>query len=371
MMADDLLGSPVLRRASDETSEIVISSRVRLARNVKGALFPGSACPEARAKLWKRIARVLEHEQHMRPAMCLEMSAMAPVDKDVLKERQLISRELAEKNAGSGVVISEDERIAVMVNEEDHIRLQAIGPGLSLADLWKVVDAVDTELEREIPYAFHPALGYLTACPSNLGTGLRASVMMRLSGLRMMNEIDPVIRGLERMGLAVRGVQGEGSEAVGDLFQVSNQGTLGQTESAVIAHLSALVTELVRHERHARLRLFEQRRIYLLDQVGRAYGLLLHAHVLTSREAADMLSALRLGMEFNLVDNLTEERINPIMLLIQPGHLQRMMRRMADSGERDIARARLVRERLKDIRLAGTVRRPRVARRREQARETI
>jgi protein arginine kinase len=370
MIVDDLLKSPVLWLSIEQDTGIAVSSRIRLARNLRGVPFPGRASPEQCQSLWTLLARAFEQMPATRNALLLEMSALDPVVKDILKERHMISRELSEKGKGSGVIIAQDEQIAAMVNEEDHVRLQAVGPGLNLEELWKRIDAVDTALEQHVEYAFLPRYGYLTACPTNVGTGLRASVMMHLPGLRMMNEIESVVRGLERMGLAVRGLQGEGSDAVGDMFQVSNQATMGQTETEIMGQLTVLVKELVEHERNARLRLTEQRRIYLVDQVGRAYGVLLHAHVLSSRESFDMLSALRLGVEFNLVQNLTVGQINKIMLLTQPGHLQRMAGRVMDAEERDQLRARLLREQLKDLCLAEAGRKRRSSRRVERARKT-
>jgi protein arginine kinase len=372
MTGDQLLKNPGPWLPGDVSTDVIVSSRIRLARNVVGAHFPERAAPDELVRLWTSLSGAVQRIPAMQNALILEMASLDTVERDILKERRLISRELAEKGKGSGVVIGADEKTAIMLNEEDHVRLQAIGSGLALESLWEALDAVDTQLEDQVEYAFNASLGYLTACPSNVGTALRASVMMHLPGLRMMNEMDAVIRGLERIGLAVRGVQGEGSEAVGDMFQVSNQGTLGQTEESTIACLAKLATELVQHERNARQRLSDQRKIYLMDQVGRSYGLLLHAHMLSSRDAADMLSALRLGLEFSLVANLTAEQIGKIMLLTQPGHLQRMMGRLMDSEERDIVRAQVVREQLKGLCLVEEGRRRRPSRRRrEQARKGL
>jgi protein arginine kinase len=239
-----------------------------------------------------------------------------------------------------------------MINEEDHLRLQAISPGMNLPAVWDRVNALDTELESRLEYAFSPQLGYLTACPSNVGTGLRASVMMHLSGLRLTNEIQAVVKGLGKLGIAVRGLLGEGTEAHGNMFQVSNQGTLGEAEDAIIEGLIEVVAELTQHEQNARARLMEGRRTYVLDQIGRAYGVLSHARVLSSQEAIDMLSALRLGLELKLIDGLSISGLNEIMLLTQPGHLQKMAGHPLGPEERDELRASTVKRELGNVAIA-------------------
>ena len=339
MIVDDLVKRPGCWLLPADGDRSIVSSRVRLARNVRGFVFPGRADAKRNAEIWALITGALAQIPATRDALVLMMSELSEVEKDILKERQLISRELAEKGPGSGVVVAQGEQIAVMINEEDHLRMQALSPGLNLEALWQKMDDLDSELERRVEYAFSIRLGYLTACPSNAGTALRASVMMHLPGLRLMGEIEAVVRGLERIGLAVRGLQGEGSEAVGDLYQISNQPTLGRSESAVIGHLLDVVQELAEHEEHARQRVAEQRSAHLLDEVGRSHGVLTNAHVLSSREAVDLLSSLRLGVEFRLVQNLTVQQIHEIVLLTQPGHLQRLVDREMEGDERDEARA--------------------------------
>lgn len=351
MVIDDLVKSPGSWLSMAQDTGIVISSRVRLARNVKDVAFPGWAGEDECIRLCSDLLRIFEKVPSVIDPMFLDMGSLKPVDKEVLKERHLISNELAEKGAGSGLLVAKDERIAVMINEEDHIRLQAISPGMNLPAVWKMVNSVDSELENHIVYAFSPRFGYLTACPSNVGTGLRASVMMHLSGLSLMNEIKPVINGLNKIGLAVRGLLGEGTEAYGNMFQISNQATLGESEDAIIGRLVQVVNEVVRHEQNARARLMEGKKTYMLDQIGRAFGVLLHARVLPSKEAVDLLSGLRLGVEFSVVKNLSVAHINEIMLLTQPGHLQKIAGKNLGPEERDQVRARIVREKLKNVKL--------------------
>jgi protein arginine kinase len=281
------------------------------------------------------------------------MESVGEIDRAVLLERHVISRELAEKGEGSALVLAEEEGIAVMVNEEDHLRLQAIAPGMDLHSVWDRIDKVDSALECRVPYAFSHTVGYLTACPSNVGTALRASVMLHLSGLKLTNDLDGVLNGVEKLGYAVRGLMGEGTDASGNLFQISNQGTLGQTEKAILDGLTALVDEVAGHERNARARLLEDRREDVLDHVARAYGVLMNARVLPSSEAIELLCALRLGVELGLVRHMPAPRVHELLLLTQPGHLQKMTGSVLDPETRDVVRATLVRRRMRGALLAG------------------
>jgi protein arginine kinase len=330
----------------------VLSSRVRLARNLEHFPFPGQARPDERTAACAEIREACAGAPSLADALFLDMGTLDPMDKLVLKERHLISRELAEKGEGSGLIVAEDERTAIMINEEDHLRLQAMSPGNDLLAVWRRVDAVDTELESRLDYAFRPKLGYLTSCPTNVGTGLRASVMMHLPGLHLLNEAEPVMRGLARIGLAVRGLFGEGSQACGNLYQVSNQVTLGWAEEATIAHLMELVKEVTAHERNARARLAERRRSVLMDRIGRAYGTLAHARVLPSDEMVELLSMIRLGVEFGVLKGLAVSDVNELMLTTQPGHLQKAAGRVLSPAERDEMRATSVRTRMTGVEMA-------------------
>ncbi len=338
--------------SSTDDSGVVISSRVRLARNLLDFPFPGWADDKTRQQVLEVISPAFAGLKSLPKPLMVDVGRIDEIDRLILAERHLISNELAEKNAGAGLVVAEDEGIAIMINEEDHLRLQAMAPGLDLVNVWRRIDAVDSELEERLPFAYSHTLGYLSACPSNVGTGMRASVMLHLGGLRLTGDIDGVICGLERLGFAVRGLMGEGTEASGDLFQVSNQGTLGGAEEAIIDRLLEIVDEVVRHEVNARMRVLESRREYLLDYVGRAYGVLMHARVLSSREAVDFLSAMRLGVELGLVKHLTVMRINETMLMTQPGHLQRLAGAPLASEDRDLVRAGMVRRKLRGVAMA-------------------
>ena len=356
MILDDLVKHPGAWLATNEEPGVVISHRIRLARNVKGEAFPGWARNRARCALRDRIFELLRDIPELRDGMFLDMDQLDALDREVLRERRLISLDLSEqtKERGSGVVVSADEQIAIMINEEDHFRLQGIGSGMNALATWQRLQALDEEIEQRIDYAFSPTLGYLTACPSNVGTGLRISMMMHLPGLRIMDEMGPVAKGLEKIGLTVRGLNGEGSDAAGNMCQISNQSTLGETEKTIMAQLAEISLELVRHESNARARVWESRRLTLLDHVGRAFGILQNATLLSYQEEVELLSALRLGVEFGLVQRLPAGRINEALLLTQPAHLQKIAGSLKSPDERDELRARMTRDLLGSASLKKT-----------------
>ena len=348
MVLDELLkneGSWLASPAgSDPLSGIIVSSRIRLARNLEGVAFPGWAGEEECVRIQARVWDTLGALPCLAPCLSLDMAELSPMDREFLRERHLISHDLARKSRGSGVVIRQDEALGVMVNEEDHLRLQAMRPGFQLPALWEEISTLDNELEKRVPFAFSATLGYLTSCPTNVGTGLRASVMVHLPGLRLIRELDPIIKGLTKSGLAVRGLQGEGTEASGNMCQISNQTTLGESESVIIERLIQIVGEVAQHESNARARLLEQRRPLVEDYVERAYGVLRHARLLVSQEALDLLSALRLGCEIGMIKGLDIAGVNRLILLAMPGHLQKSEGRTIPPDERDQVRARLVGE---------------------------
>lgn len=353
MRLDDLLHRPGAWLTSGNGSGIVVSSRIRLARNIEGLAFPGWAGEDECVQIQSRIWKCLPNLPALEPHLAVDMAELSQVDREFLRERHLISNDLARKARGSGVVVRHDERLVVMVNEEDHLRLQSMSPGFHLQDLWTDINALDNELEAQLPFAYSPSLGYLTACPTNVGTGLRASVMVHVPGLRLMNEIDPIVKGLTKIGLAVRGLHGEGTEASGNMFQISNQVTLGESESVIIDRLGQIVSEVAEHEANARARLLESREAYVQDYVGRAYGVLCHAHVLGSHEVLDMLSALRFGCEVGMIKGLDVSEVNGLMLFTLPGHLQKSEGRVIPPDERDQVRARLVRETIRPASVQG------------------
>ncbi len=322
----------------------VISSRVRFARNLYDTTFPSRASKEVRDRVWSEVLLAFDNVGNGADFLRWRMDELEPLERELLFERHLISAELAERKIGSGLFVSEDECRAVMVNEEDHIRLQSLRSGLNLQTALEEAEALDNSLEQSLTYAFSSKLGYLTACPSNVGTGMRASVMLHLPGLCLTEEIKPVINAVSKIGLTVRGMWGEGSEAAGHMFQISNQITLGKTEMEIIAHLDQIVLEVIEHEKNARLRLMEKQEIRVHDHIGRAYGILAHAAMINSNEALDLLSGLRLGIDLHLMPEIRRHDIDRLFIQIQPAHLQKAAGTTLSPEERDIKRAQLIRE---------------------------
>src|ERR1041385_3691197 len=255
---------------------IVMSSRVRLARNRKEASFPGWAKKPERIRVLELIRPAVEALPDMKDAFSEAMDSLSTLDKQILVERHLISREHAAKSAGSGLVLNRDETLCVMINEEDHLRMQALRPGLQLRQAWTAIDQADSALEKRLDYAFNPDMGYLTACPNNIGTGIRVSAMLHLPGLVLAEQINPIIQSVNKLGLAVRGLYGEGTEALGNVFQVSNQMTLGEAESDIVERLEKVLGQIIEHEENARSTLLEKKAKMVFNHIGRAYGILAH-----------------------------------------------------------------------------------------------
>jgi protein arginine kinase len=320
----------------------VVSSRIRLARNVEEYCFPGWASEEENHAVWCQTEAIFNTMEN--PFMSWNMAQTSPLDKEILFERHLISQELAQEDDSCGVFVTPDECISVMVNEEDHIRIQSLQPGLNLKGAWEAADKIDDQLESQLTYAFSPKLGYLTSCPSNVGTGMRASVMLHLPGLVLMEEMDPVINGISKIGLAVRGMWGEGTEAAGNMFQISNQITLGRREDQIIAHLEQIVLELIEHEINARTRLMDEKRVVVEDHVNRAFGILSHAQLISSGEALNLLSSLRMGLDLGIVNRFSRRELDMLFISSQPAHLQKLKNKDLEPEARDLVRAEMLRD---------------------------
>lgn len=336
-------------RGSGPHSEIVMTSRVRLARNLRDYPFPGFSKEQERVNLLTAVRSVVEALPEMKDGFSDEYVNLSKIRKQVLVERHLISREHAARSTGCGVVVDRRQSISIMINEEDHFRIQGIRAGLNLRSAFNLVDQVDTELEQELAYAFSPRFGYLTACPTNLGTGMRASVMLHLPALVLTDQIGQVVKAVGKIGLAVRGLYGEGTEALGNLFQISNQHTLGEKESEIIAQIEKVIEGVVRSENMARTKLKEDSPTHLRDQIGRAYAILRHAHILSSKEALNLLSLLRLGADLDIIPDCDRGLLDMLLLEIQPAHLQLQAERELSPEERDIMRAEITRLRLQSI----------------------
>lgn len=338
---------PWLRRTATESS-IVVSSRFRLARNLQGHHFPSVADGGQRAAILDRVRQAAMEVPLMRQPLPLAIDSLAPVDREILFERNLISGAHKEGKPGTAVLVAPSEECSIMVNEEDHLRIQVIAPGLQLPSLWERIDEIDNNLAKHLDFAFDPTLGYLTSCPSNVGTGLRASVMMHLPGLVLTDHIKQVVQALNRMGLAARGLFGEGSESCGSLFQISNQFTLGESEIGIITKLEKVVHRLLAQEDNARYLLIEQKRNELADRIGRAYGALSYARMLGIREALAHISIVRLGVDLGFIKAVSSAVLNEWIVRVQPGHLQTLSCRTLASDECDMARAEYIRRGLQN-----------------------
>jgi len=336
-------------RTTGPRSDIVITSRVRLARNLVDHPFPGFTDDVLRCEVMEQVRPVLEELPEMKDAFSEEMTKLTAIEKQVLVERHLISREHAAKSLGCATVMNRNQTISIMVNEEDHLRMQAIRPGLQLLSAYRSLDTIDSEMEEELLYAFDARYGYLTACPTNLGTGMRASAMLHLPGLVLSEQINQTIQGANKIGLAVRGLYGEGTEALANLFQISNQTTLGSTEEEVIEHLTSVIEQVIENEQNARHKMLEDRPTMIMDQCGRAFAVLKFAHIIPSKEALNHLSMLRLGCDLGFFPEEERETINLLLTEIQPAHLQISAKRKLDPEERDTLRADIIRTKLKGL----------------------
>lgn len=328
---------------------IVMSSRVRLARNVKDAAFPGWAKKPERVRVLDLIRPAVEALPDMKQCFSDTMDSLSTLDKQILVERHLISREHAAKSAGSGLVLNQDETLCFMINEEDHLRMQALRPGLQLRQAWTAIDAADSLLEKRLEYAFNQDIGYLTACPTNLGTGIRVSAMLHLPGLVLSEQINPIIQSVNKLGLAVRGLYGEGTEALGNVFQVSNQMTLGESETSIVERLEKVLAQIIEHEENARATLLEKKAKMVYNHIGRAYGILANAHSISSKETMNLLSLMRLGMDLGMFPGVDRALVDELFILTQPAHLQKQHSEKLSAEERDLLRADMLRDRLKPV----------------------
>lgn len=345
---DNLLEHPVRWLTVDgPDAGITISTRIRLARNISGIQFPTKAGARQRQQVLRLAREAISAVNVMEDCLDLEMTTLDELDRLFLLERHLISREhCGTSQTSNSVFIAKNENYSVMVNEEDHLRLQVMSAGLKLDEMWRLADHVDSQLAEHLQYAYSEELGFLTSCPTNVGTGIRASVMVHLPGLVCSNQIRAITQAVHKIGFVVRGLYGEGSETDGNLFQISNQSTLGESEVYIIEKLDKIIRQIIEHERNARQMLLERRPKYLYDHIGRAYGILRHAYVLESGEALRHLSAIRLGVDIGMFSSVDAKTINELLVNIQPGHLQKGNGRTLNESQRDVARADIVRGRL-------------------------
>jgi len=323
-----------------------MSSRIRLARNLAQYPFPNRAAETLRAEIEDLLRGQIEKRPAGKTLDYIRVDQLETLDRQFLVERQLISRELSEGHGRRGVGVSAGENISLMVNEEDHLRMQVLRSGLALDDCWQEINAIDDAIETEVNYAFSEKLGYLTACPTNVGTGIRVSVLLHLPALVLTKEIQKVFQALQKIGLAVRGLYGEGSQAMGDFYQVSNQATLGKSEEDIIATIKDVIPNILNYERRGRTALVKDNRRGVHDQVCRAYGNLKHAQTISSEETMHLLSSVRLGINLELIDDIDMASVNELFIHTQPAHLQKLRHERLESAERNVIRAAYIRQQL-------------------------
>jgi protein arginine kinase len=327
-------------------SEIVMSSRVRLARNIEKIPFPNRAGTQERYEVLKKMRDASQDINSLKEALFVEMDELTPLDKQFLLERHLISQEHSQASKGKALVVSSDEIVSMMINEEDHIRLQVLVSGFDLENSWDLIDRLDNELSQRIPFAFLYDLGYLTSCTTNIGTALRASCMLHLPALVLTKRINKILELLAKLSFATRGLFGEGTQALGNLFQISNQISLGVSEQELMDNLAGVVKQVKEQEEHARQTLFKKNRYTVEDNVWRAWGILRNARLITTKETLSHLSMLFLGLDLGIIKDIKREEMNNLFITIQPAHLQKMEGKTLKEEERDYIRANLLRSSL-------------------------
>jgi len=333
-------------KSEGSKSDIAISTRIRIARNLTKHHFFNWANEREQEATLEEIMKAVERIKEFQGALFLRMDKLSEVDKQFLIERHLMSREHGVDAKHKALVVNQEEIASVMVNEEDHIRLQVLRPGCDLVDAWRITDGLDTKLNSCLNFAYSNRFGFLTSCPTNTGSGLRASVMMHLPALAMTVQMDNVYEAISKLGLTIRGFYGEGTEATGNFFQISNQVSLGHSEMDIIDNLERVINKIVLREEGTRTFLLDHKKKEVTDSISRSYGTLKSARIITSRETIKLLSSIRLGVDLGIITEVTKDDLNDLLLFTQPAHLQKVSRKELDPYERDVKRADLIREKL-------------------------
>ncbi len=337
---------PAWLSAPGPNSELVLSSRIRLARNLASRKFVRIASNEERLEVFRTVSDPVNTALAERNGRLIAVDHLDDLHRQFLVERRLMSPDMQRQEGKRGVVVDTEQSVSVMINEEDHLRLQCIQPGFNPAAAWAILDKIDTELSNKLDYAFSERWGFLTACPTNTGTGMRVSVLIHLPALVLTKNIEKVIQGIGQLGLTVRGFYGEGSEVLGNVFQISNQTTLGKTEKEIVETLEKVIRQIIGYEKAAWSTMLEQARPQIEDKVWRAYGILTNARLLNSNEFLSISSAVRLGIALGIVKDISLSTLNELMTQLQPAHLQIYFKKEMEPTQRDVLRAQFVRERL-------------------------
>lgn len=334
-------------KGTGPNSDIVISSRIRLARNLRGFAFPHWASDKQRNQALETIEQAFKKIDYLKQSTVFRLADLDSVDKQFLVERHLMSLEHAQKADNKAIAVDSEEILAIMINEEDHLRMQVMQSGFNIFEAWNIANKIDDCLSRHLPLAFLEEWGYLTACPTNTGTGMRASVMLHLPALVMSRQIDRVLGAIAKLSFTTRGLYGEGTQATGNLFQISNQVSLGHSENEIIENINGLIRQIIDQENQAREAIFTKNKAALEDRVNRSLGILKSAYIISSQETTELLSMVRLGSDMKMIRDMNRGRINELFIITQPAHLQKIEDKKLSSEERDVKRAELIRNRLK------------------------
>jgi len=333
-------------RGTGPHSNIVMSSRIRLARNLSKVKFPNRATKKELTQVLETVEAAIKEIDYFKTATLFRMNELDSVDKEFLIERHLMSHEHATNPEGKGLIISQEEILSVMVNEEDHLRIQVMQSGLNLEETWKIINTIDDNLSTKLDFAYSPNWGYLTACPTNTGTAMRGSVMLHLPALVMTKQINKVLSAIAKLSFASRGFYGEGTHARGNFYQISNQVSLGHAEEDIIQNINGLIRQVIEQEEQARQSLAVQNKAVLVDKIYRSLGILKNAHIITSQETIELLSMVRLGIDLGIITEVDRRIINELFITIQPAHLQKFESKKLSASARDTRRASLIRGKL-------------------------
>ncbi|MEJ6949614.1 protein arginine kinase [Natronospora cellulosivora (SeqCode)] len=326
-------------------SDIVLSSRVRLARNLENESYPNFANDDTRRSVSKKVHSAITRQNHLK-LHYINMSDLPEIERELLVEKHLISPLHAKGNYEKGLFLNDKESVSIMLNEEDHIRIQVLAAGMQLNDVWEIANEIDDTLESQLDFAFSEKWGYLSTCPTNVGTGLRASIMIHLPALNLRKNINKMLRAVSQLGLAVRGLYGEGSESLANIYQISNQVTLGHSETDIIDNLGSVSKQIIEQEKQARKILLEENEVNLKDTVRRSLGTLKYAYRISSEEAMKLLSNVKLGIDLGIIEGVDNKILRELMILIRPAHIQKLNGKELESIDRDIKRSELIQARL-------------------------
>ena len=326
--------------------DIVLSSRMRLARNLEKITYPNRAGKDELNKVIESVKETASNQDDF-DLYFINIQDLPEVERQLLVEKNLTSPAHIEKKSANSLLLNNEENISIMINEEDHLRVQILLPGFQLDQCWEKADKIDDIFEKKLDFAFSEKYGYLSTCPTNLGTGLRASVMVHLPALNLTNNINKMLEAISQLGLVVRGIYGEGSESAGNIYQISNQITLGNSEGEIVDNLKSVTTQIIEQERNARQRLLKEQEVNVRDEIMRAYGILKYAYKISSEEALKLLSYVSLGIDMEIIDDVDSGMLNELMILIRPAHLQKNEGKALGTQKRDLKRAELIKERFK------------------------